>query len=384
MKKIRGYKGLFYNDAAKLFDGVEEIMPDDLKRVRQSGLKHYEFVSRTYKGKQSQLDAINIDTGRTPKKALEEALAERINVSAAIRERGFKPKRTENMSTAFFDLLEERSLSQDNRKIQTAVFKAWIEPEIGSMSIGSVTADDLKRIVKKMKEAGKAARTQRLVRDYLSPVFKEYIERGVIDKNPAAALKITVSNKKHFELDVSDARKLYRGVVEWPRLQERVFFLFVLAGRRQSEVIRIRKEAINLEKLTYTVEGEENTKTKSSLTFPLLDEIVEPLRELMSERDDFLFVGNDGAVSRYTVQNWWSALTARLGLEMTMHETRNLIGHILIADGLEEQSRGALLGHATGSITGRYSWLGVQFIREWLERYFAILRGEAEPRGAGR
>lgn len=410
--KIEGYRGLYFKDAQSAFASSDKgkLTTKELEKVLGKNRKTdiSTFTLRYMADGAAIMEDVTINLNALEFEGRSAAYIVR-RIDAKLQEQKAQAKTGVKVTAAkvklesiFYDMLgtikgdtecgadrkrtykREREISTDNRKIQKFFFDKWIRPKLGARNIGTIKREEVEAIIEELRREGKAARTQKLVIDYLRPVFLTALRLQIIKQNPIDGLSVAVDNAKHFEIRPNDARRVYDAVMAWQNLQQKVFFLFAITGRRQSEITRLRCSHIDLEHAQYTLEGAKNTKTRRDLLFPIPKDALEPLKELLALRDsgDFLFKGNTGAIKKNAVSKWFAPLSKAAEVEMTMHECRNMLGHILKADGMGEGEIGAFLGHSSQSVTGRYSYLGVEIMREWLERYFDILRGDAEPRGA--
>lgn len=201
--------------------------------------------------------------------------------------------------------------------------------------------------------AGTAARTVGLLGGILSFAVSE----GVIDFNPTAGVKRPADNRRDRRLTAEDYRALgdaltapasdaeHRQVIHLIRL-------LALTGARLGEIVKLRWEEVDRGGQCLRLSDSKEGKCVRPLGRPALDVLaeIEAIEGnpyvLTAVRGTGHFGGAPAGIER---------IMRRAGLEgVTAHTLRHGYASVAADLGFTESTIAAILGHAAGSVTGRY------------------------------
>ncbi|PPQ40765.1 tyrosine-type recombinase/integrase [Rhodoblastus acidophilus] len=201
---------------------------------------------------------------------------------------------------------------------------------------------------------GTAARTAGLLGGILSFAVSE----GVIPFNPAHGVKRPADNKRTRRLTPDEYRAFGQAIQQAEEACETWqgtagARLLALTGCRLQEVVQLNwkevDEAGGCFRLEDSKEGA-STRPVGRAAFDVLNSLTREAEAKFvlpaARRDDGAFGGLDGAIER---------LAKRAGLEgVTAHTLRHSFGSVAGDLGYSEPTIAAMLGHAAGTVTGRY------------------------------
>jgi integrase/recombinase XerD len=229
-------------------------------------------------------------------------------------------------------------------------------------------------------------------------IFKLSMEDEIIPiaANPFSFLKWKKTKVRRIPLDESEIQaleevKLKEGSAEF--LARNVFlFQFYLAGMRISDVILLRWNMINDDRVDYMMK-----KTRQEMSFPLVEKAARLLRYYAQwkEPDGFVFpllsnkydysdkTFRDKQISVHTVlidrYIKKAALKAGITKPISSHLARHTFGHLATMNGLSSYDLRDCFGHSTTRMTDAYTG---QFNQQRLDRSLKKVMGESD-RGVG-
>lgn len=250
-------------------------------------------------------------------------------------------------------------------------YNKHIKPVIGKLTPKMVEANEIQIIMNSMIEGGYAVSTVKQIKDCISGLWAHMIPK---EENIGKSLVVPkFDNKMYFTISDDEAKKLYKIIVNYPAEQWRVYFSFLLHGRRKTEVAKLEYKHLNLEDNTYVIVPD-NSKTNKHITAPILPFLSDML-EGYGDGEGYLFKGkNGGYVSSTGIDFQWRNIRSLAGLPtMRLHDIRHLIGHIAISNGMSLEQIGDVLGHSSAITTKRYSNIKTTSARGVLSNVMDIL-----------
>jgi integrase len=199
--------------------------------------------------------------------------------------------------------------------------------------------------------AGTAARTVGLFGGILSYAVAE----GIIALNPVHGVKRPADKRRNVRLSASDYFKLGSALAVFSETSPRAvraIWLLALTGCRRGEIERLRWSEIDpLGKCVRLADTKEGASVR-----PLGSAALELLRQLAPSGEvEFVFPGSKGDAPYVGLPKVWTRIAERAGLaKVTPHTLRHSFASVANDLGFTEPTIAAILGHAAGSVTGRY------------------------------
>ena len=235
---------------------------------------------------------------------------------------------------------------------------------IGKYPPDLISSNDIQIRMNKMLEEGYAVSTVKQLKDCISGIYKYMLP----DKDNIARKLIIpkFDNKIYFDISDDSARKLYDTIVTYPDIKWRIYFSFLLHGRRKMEVATLKYENLRLDESIYIIEPD-NNKTKTQIIAPILPFLADMLKDY-SNGSGYLFKGkNGGHVSSGGIDFQWRNIRSLAGLpKMRLHDLRHMIGFLAVKDGFSLEQIGKILNHTSSITTKRYSNIGIETAKNTL------------------
>ena len=155
---------------------------------------------------------------------------------------------------------------------------------------------------------GKAPRTVKTVKDILSPVFEYSKKNDYCEINPAKDVEIPkFDNQRYFTIEDENAQKLYNIIINYQNLAIKGIFIFLLHGRRKSEVLNLKWENINISQKLYYLEDWQN-KSRKKQAFPLSELQIQVLEEIGIQKNGYIFLKENGEPYK-DIRHHWNKIT---------------------------------------------------------------------------
>ena len=189
-------------------------------------------------------------------------------------------------------------------------YERYIRPELGAMKLAGIKADQIQKLLNKLRESGLMYKTVLQVRIILVDMFGKAITSEYLSKNPAKGATVPKgSQKERRVLTVEEQTEFLQAAAgAW---YEPLFYVALLTGLRQGELCALTWDDVDFEAKTLTVsktlvltkeQGEQKASfkvhppktVKGRRVIPLTDEAIHALRKqqkqcqwLLSREDIF-------------------------------------------------------------------------------------------------
>jgi len=280
--------------------------------------------------------------------------------------------------------LRKPTLSQNWYKANRYYYYKHISPVLGRKRVSSIRKEDIQKIINSLLDKGYKPKTVKDLRDILR-TFYNYVRKDSGDSsiyNPAEFVEIPkFDNKRVLQINLDEAKRLFRTIITYPNIKYRTIFIFLLHGRRKSEVLNMRWEYIDFNKNEYIIPYEFN-KIRKNIPFPLTDILINALKDYGIKSEGYIFPNKfdeEKPASKGGGMDYhWKKIKALAGLEdedIVIHDLRHLLGYISVNSGLPLEMIGKALGHQNIATTKRYSNVQVESAAKVLDNFFDKLNG---------
>lgn len=302
--------------------------------------------------------------------------------------------------------LKEKTLSDYRFKL------GYVIDLLGGMMLADIKpdhCDDSMRLIRKNLARNTADQIRNLFyRAMQEAVRRDYILRNPVDRPQRRARKRKSDKARQvYRLSVKEAARLIQTAQD--RLEALAWWLFLLLGLREGEVLGIRRSDIDLTNATITISQQytqlkgrahqSTTKTPYSdrvLPFPralipLFDALYTTLNKRAAnglkrgtwQEHGLVFPGKSGRPMNPTsIYHMLKRMLpdASLPSHVNVHHLRHTAAAFYTGLLAPDVVRGAIAGHSPKSITDFYGEPDVETLRPWIEQVYGLLTGEVEKR----
>jgi integrase len=225
-----------------------------------------------------------------------------------------------------------------------------ISAEIGRVRLDRLTADQIEHTYAKWTREGLSPGMVRNLHRVLHAALQVAYRRGLIVRNPASQVRApTPRPSAGTALTVTQAKIVLQVAATQPFGVR--WWLALLLGMRQGEVLNLQWPDLNLDHGTLTVQRE--TKTRASQRTLPLPTVVVAMLQALPRTSVFVFPRPSGQ-RRDSKADWneWQLLLARCQLpRVRVHDCRHTTPTLLAELGVHPRVVAAILGHATTNMT---------------------------------
>jgi len=338
--------------------------------------KHIEFKLR-FKVQNKTAERKITVYSKTYKGGLKEAIARKEDFIDQLKNGKLEQARTKK--TTLDEGMEEylsykgSSIKELTLAYYKQTYGKWIRPKLGKKVLTNVTANDLQSIVNSMLKKGMAPRTTQSIKQIMRPLFKYYADKGVINGNPAALIKIPkFDNTVQLSLTEDEIASLYKAIKNYPVEPFNTLFMWLAEGRRLNELLSLEWQQIDFPNKRYSIVSD-NNKAGVSMQYRLRANIIEALNNF-SKDSPFVFhalTNSSKKMSKETVRGHWAKLLKSANIEhLRIHDLRHIIGSDLVSNNHTLEEIAQVLGHTSTSVTKRYSKVREEKANEALDSFF--------------
>ena len=257
------------------------------------------------------------------------------------------------------------------------IVRIHVRPALGSVKLKNLTPVHVRGLYREKLEEGLSARTVRYIHVTLHKALKQAVQDGLIPRNATEAVKAPQVRREEMRPLSGDQVKVLLEVARGDRL-EALYVLAIHTGLRQSELLGLKWEDVDLESGTLRVRRTLVTakggpvltapKTKGSrrsvkLTQGAVEALRSHLKHQLQEIDragslwrenGLMFASESGEPldRRYLTSCRYKALLKRAELPMIrFHDLRHTCATLLLSKNVNPKIVSEMLGHASIAIT---------------------------------
>jgi integrase len=271
----------------------------------------------------------------------------------------------------------ERGLKVNTLKSHRSKVERYLIPGIGAHRLDKLEPEHIRAMYAAMRARGLSESTIRQTHAVLGRALKVAVRERKLATNPATMMDPPkVPDSKRTGLAIEDARKVLAAAGDDPR-----WFLALLLGMRQGEVLALRWSDVDLAAGVLHVERSLSVKPGAGFVFetpktvlsraplPLPTVVLSRLAVLRARHAQscpqvgrtgacvcLLFAKDDGSpIHPRADYARWKALLERAGVaHVPLHAARNTTATLLRATGVTAQDQRAILRHTTIAMTEHY------------------------------
>ncbi|WP_097460832.1 tyrosine-type recombinase/integrase [Mangrovitalea sediminis] len=322
---------------------------------------------------------IRESTGTSEKAEAESYLARKMEETRQASVYGVRPERTWRQAATRYlrDHQHKKSVDRDAQDFKL------LDPFIGDLLLRKVHAGTLERFIQARKAEGRKSatvnRSLAVVRRVLTLAARLWRDEHGLTWLEAPPLIPNVEwgdRRAPYPLSWDEQERLFGAVAG--HLREAAIFA-VNTGCREKEITGLRWDwEISLPELgtsVFLLPGE-FTKNGDDRIVPLNSEAKACVNRQRGKHSEYVFSYKGKPMRDGLNNNGWKRARAAVGLtQVRVHDLRHTFGRRLRAAGVPEETRKALMGHRSGSMTTHYSAAEVQELMHAVERLVSRVGG---------
>ena len=260
-----------------------------------------------------------------------------------------------------------------------SVFKNHVLPHIGDLYIDAISTKDIGTVMNRAKLHlcnGSSNKILILLR-YMFNLAVKWRTAGITE-NPTEALKLgKVNAHRERFLSATETQRLLEAVNLSPNKKLKYIIpMLLLTGARKREVLDAKWRDVDLERsfwrIPITKSGRERYVPLSSATLDLLGKVPR------SRFSDYIFENPTTHKSFSNVFFSWDTARTQAGLkDVRMHDLRHSFASFLVNAGCSLYEVQKILGHASVTMTQRYSHLSQDSLLRAAEHAGSFVRSAA-------
>lgn len=282
-------------------------------------------------------------------------------------------ERQERENVTFKRYFEEtyKVISQGNKKYSSYQrelqhFNIWIEPGIGALPFKGISPFHIEKIKKNMNEAEMSPRSIQYVLATVRQVWNSARRNGLVEsESPTKQVKIPkMDNKRLRFLTREEAESLLENLKNRSTQLHDLALVSLQCGLRAGEIFGLTWGDVDLKRGTLTLR---NTKGGKNRVAFMTGQVKEMLGSMVrGKHDDFVFPDRNGQKIMRISKSFERAvdeLKFNEGISdprqwVVFHTLRHTFASWLVENGTDLYTVKELLGHASLTMTERYSHLG--------------------------
>jgi len=213
-------------------------------------------------------------------------------------------------------ITKKSGIEPGTRASYRSYMRLHIGPTMGHLPLDAITADTIASWINLRTSQGAAAKTIKLDHGFLSALFLDAVDAGIITKNPCS--RSTLPESESVEMVFLSADEFTHLLAYIPTRYQPLVLLLATTGLRWGEATALRPADFDLDRKTVRVSRAwKNSRTagfyigppktrKSKRTVSLPDDVIEVLRPLLEAGTEYVFTNAFGKPVRQ--QNFHEAV----------------------------------------------------------------------------
>ena len=260
----------------------------------------------------------------------------------------------------------ENNKGEKSNRREKDLFKLWISPIIGDLSLKEISAFHLEHIKKNMSDAGRSPRTVRYSLAVIRQVFNFAKFNNLYSgETPVSKVRMPQEdNKRYRYLSHEEADRLLEYLaLKSPQVYD-MALISLHCGLRAGEIFSLTWGDLDFENGSMFIK---DTKSNRNRTAFMTQAVKERLKtKNIGEKDDLVFPGR-GGVKISSISDTFERVIKDLGFnngvtdsrqKLVFHSLRHTYASWLVESGVDLYTVKKLMGHSTIAMTERYSHLG--------------------------
>ena len=211
-------------------------------RLDKYGKKVY--VARIYKDGKDTTKTL----GKEPQLNLKIANKIRLDMIEELSKGYLLKNLNKNNDELFKEYLEHRknSLSKTYIYANEKNYNKYLKNRIGNMNSKDVTTAKVQQIINEILDSGKAPQTAKAIKEIVVEFYKFLPEIGIQNiENICRSIKIPkFDNTRNIELTDEQTKNLFKALFTYEDIKIRTIVIWLLQGRRKSEVLNMQWDNI--------------------------------------------------------------------------------------------------------------------------------------------
>jgi integrase len=256
--------------------------------------------------------------------------------------------------------------------------RAEIRPALGRLKVAEVVFRDIDRLHRKISQRAPTQANRALA--LLSRMFSLAIRWGMRTDNPCKGVEKNVEEKRSRYLSADELARLSAALADLrDQTAANAIRLLLLTGARRGELLRARWQDINFERGQWSKPASSTKQAKLHvvpLSAPAL-QLLSQMRDRAGDEAEWVFPAIVKSGPRTNLDLAWNEARRVANIaDIRLHDLRHSFASQLASSGASLPLIGALLGHATPTMTARYAHLFDDSQRAAVERVGAIFSNQ--------
>lgn len=246
---------------------------------------------------------------------------------------------------------------------QESFFRLRLKKLWGSRHLDEIRPADIVDMQEMLKREGLSNSSINRYTALTKRIFNLALHWEVYEgRNPAARAQMRPEQNREQFLTDNELVALFKALAAEPsRTAACAIALLAATGARRGEVLGARWERVDIERRILTVPAA-SSKSGRARHIPLSDAALRILAQVPRSESSWVFPGTDPAKPIADLKKAWLRVKEQAGIDkgFCLHSLRHTYASRLVSQGRSLYEVGQLLGHATVSMTARYSHLAPQ------------------------